>query len=658
MDPDRSLAVIPRTKNGRLVACAPCQRRKYACDRAFPTCQRCQRSRTKTPCRYLNQTSENRQTSAIHSGNSTTIFPRLAQNGFTFTKDPLPALNLQVTAESTQTELSFIICDVNTRLDNTKIVPQRQILSSQHYGRASSGPSAKDLQVALDVLASLPSPDAERILAKPHINPFDGWIPLSTTSLLIELRNAFSYAFLQEKNKEHLEAVALAIFSNTSQKFPDSQWDRPEEWYASFSGPNTRWELVGLLFSSWALSALQNKEDIDGYRPRVLALKFFGIMESCITFCQDIKAHNVLFLYLLYRTSIVSSILHGPNDPTFWPLHSETVSLACSMGLNAISDEIIQDPRILKQSERRLFTAIYILDKTAATLSGKLPLLVSDHCSTALPLDICNTILLRWRPSQGINLTSLGVNDEGWNVDGKIYSTTTLRARGLIAHIREQILDLALNRRARDPLDLINLRSRQLHIFNSLPRSLRLADVDVKINFLEPHVLYTKLFIRLEHLQNLFLIEKILQKAQPGPNLDDLIQASLDIVSVTVTFWTRNDTLLGMQGDHEWFIIGYALPAAVVLCRYLLQTDSHGCFTPSISSIIQQLSLLGAFLEWLLAKVPCTDHCYRTKDVILKVLDQVLNPRSNMLDRSAIDLIVEKVCLDELTDIDTLTWLV
>lgn len=202
------------------------------------------------------------------------------------------------------------------------------------------------------------------------------------------------------------------------------------------------------------------------------------------------------------------------------------------------------------------------------------------------------------------------------------------------------------------------LRSQQLHIFNSLPRSLRLADVDVKVNLVEPHVLYTKLFIRLEHLQNLFLIEKILQKAQPGPNLDGLIQASLDIVSVTVTFWTRNDTLLGMQGDHEWFIIGYALPAAVVLCRCLLQTDSHGCFTSSISSIIQQLSLLGAFLEWLLAKVPCTDHCYRTKDVILKVLDQVLNPHSNMLGRSATDSTVEKVCLDELTDIDTLAWLV
>lgn len=202
------------------------------------------------------------------------------------------------------------------------------------------------------------------------------------------------------------------------------------------------------------------------------------------------------------------------------------------------------------------------------------------------------------------------------------------------------------------------LRSQQVHIFNSLPSSLRLADNDVKNKILEPHVLYTKLFIRLEHLQNHFLIEKLLQKAQPSPNLDGLIQTSLDIVSVTVMFWTRNDTLLGMQGDHEWFIMGYALPAAIILCRCLLQTESHECFTPSISSIIQQLSLLGAFLEWLLIKVPCTDHCYRTKDLIVKVLDQVLNPRSNMADGSATASTVKIVGLDDLSDIDTLSWLI
>ncbi|KAL7930675.1 hypothetical protein V8C35DRAFT_132281 [Trichoderma chlorosporum] len=159
-------------------------------------------------------------------------------------------------------------------------------------------------------------------------------------------------------------------------------------------------------------------------------------MESCIAFCRDKKANNVFFIYLLYRTSIVASILGGPNNARFWQLHSEAVSLVCTMGLNVMSNESIQDPSILKQSERRLLTAIYILDKTAATLSRKLPLLSSNHCSTLLPLDICNTVLLCYKHNQVVDSASLGVNERGWNTVGKIYSTTSLRPRGLITYIR------------------------------------------------------------------------------------------------------------------------------------------------------------------------------------------------------------------------------
>lgn len=125
------------------------------------------------------------------------------------------------------------------------------------------------------------------------------------------------------------------------------------------------------------------------------------------------------------------------------------------MGLNVMPDSSIQDPRISKQSERRLFIAIYILDKTSATFYGKLPLLASHYCSTALPLDICNTILLDWKPGQSADFRSLGVNDKGWNNNGKIYSTTSLRTRGLIAQIREEILAIAMNQRQRDTCDLM-----------------------------------------------------------------------------------------------------------------------------------------------------------------------------------------------------------
>jgi hypothetical protein len=171
--------------------------------------------------------------------------------------------------------------------------------------------SNEDLDIALDILDSLPSPEAECILAKPHINPFDGWIPLETTWLLTELRSTFAAAFGCDGGRERFTELASIIFSNTAQRVPHTQVDSAEDWYTLLSGTSLRWETVGLLFSSWALAALQNKEDIDQYRPHILALRFLNIMESCIRFCRGNRAHNVLLVYLIYRTSIVSSILHG-----------------------------------------------------------------------------------------------------------------------------------------------------------------------------------------------------------------------------------------------------------------------------------------------------------------------------------------------------------
>lgn len=142
-------------------------------------------------------------------------------------------------------------------------------------------------------------------------------------------------------------------------------------------------------------------------------------------------------------------------DANFWKLHKEAVSLVYSLRLHTMPDSSLQDTHTKKQSERRLFTAIYVLDKSAAIFSGKIPMLSSQYCSTAMPLDICDTTLLHRKRTQNPDLLLLGVDNYGWNSGGKIYSTTTLRARGLIAHLREEILVIALNEKRKIPPDLM-----------------------------------------------------------------------------------------------------------------------------------------------------------------------------------------------------------
>lgn len=204
---------------------------------------------------------------------------------------------------------------------------------------------------------------------------------------------------------------------------------------------------------------------------------------------------------------------------------------------------------------------------------------------------------------------------------------------------------------------------KQVDIYSQLPSWLQLSDGDEKSKSPDPRVLYTKLFIRLEHLQNLFLIERLLHHMQPEAT-QNLINACLDIISVTVAFWTRNDCLVGMEGDYEWFITGYAIPAAVTLCKTLLLAHDEGpsiSLTPT-SAIIQQLSLLNAFTEWLMLRVPCTSQCSKANSLMMRVLDQVLNISSHTATgivqdttsrRSASDMVY--AC--DLNDIDTFNWL-
>ena len=208
-----------------------------------------------------------------------------------------------------------------------------------------------------------------------------------------------------------------------------------------------------------------------------------------------------------------------------------------------------------------------------------------------------------------------------------------------------------------------NLRLKEVNTYNHLPSQLRLAAGDKTLEGIEPQALYTKLFIKLEHLQNLFLIERILQKAQPNLSLGDLIQRSLEVISATVTFWTRNDILVGMEGDHEWFIMGYAVPAAVALCECLLRDHDHDCLASSRSNIIGQLSLLIGFMEWLTSKNPHAHGCSRAKSIIAKALNLVLNqspcvPHHAATNSKHQQIQDEAVYLDDLRDIDTFRWLV
>lgn len=170
-----------------------------------------------------------------------------------------------------------------------------------------------------------------------------------------------------------------------------------------------------------------------------------------------------------------------------------------------------------------------------------------------------------------------------------------------------------------------------------LPRAIIYRETDLNDADIDGPVLFSRVTIRLNHLQNMFFIERLLSK---GTHIlgSETIDISYEMISLTLIFWTHQDKLFGVSGDSEWLLMCYAAPAAGILCMELLRGRGGSSTTSSTPSsrrssnppitrsrLIQQLSLLVGFLDWVGPMAPNTESCNSVKKAVRHVLDQALN---------------------------------
>lgn len=91
----------------------------------------------------------------------------------------------------------------------------------------------------------------------------------------------------------------------------------------------------------------------------------------------------------------------------------------------------------------RIFATIFVCDKLDATFTGRPPLIGRRFVSTPMPLDIRDEELMGDEKTISKALDSL--DPQGWNTGGFIFPVTVLRARYLIALIRDEIIEVAHN---------------------------------------------------------------------------------------------------------------------------------------------------------------------------------------------------------------------
>ncbi|OLN97269.1 hypothetical protein CCHL11_07721 [Colletotrichum chlorophyti] len=679
-------------KNGRPQACEPCRKRKVACDHAQPICSRCRKSkRPGEACEYILNGStvpresprqarlkESRHESrALSSPVASLLSPKFpeARPGLaaasvsttesTSTTPPsrpttirlsvsVPA-SLPTSPDSFSTGVAPAVvgtgylgftsfCGIyeETRTNLNRLQPSGATpigeIGAVCYGpECSPSLTTQALETCLTVLRHVPDRDTGQKLFDSHTNPSDGWIRLAARRMIASLYDTFPEHFDSSRPPDDAQLTALArtICANTAKCISDEESD-PEKWIAQFTGANLRWESLGVLFVYWEMAGRYlgpHRPDVGSQFQSTTSInKVVTQYRYCVGASIELtkaagSGGNTLLLFMSIKRTVIESIFSGDASFACWQLHAEAVALSTFLGFH---DEVSTEPykpTVCSEIKRKVFSYVFYMDKVLASFAGRPPLISRRYARTPPPLDLRDEYLLSDEATLARHVANL--DSKGWNTEGGMCSATILRARVMLARIRDEIFEIALGHGPVTPVEvLLEIKERQRRTVAEFPPIIGFREADVRDRDLDVSKLFVRLIIYLEHLQNMFFIERLLAKR--GHDDGMLLSTSFEMVSKTLLFWTNMDRLSGMNVDFEWLVMAYAAPGGGILCLELLKPTLESGNHPqnrnmTRSSIIQKLSLLVGFLDWVSPTAPNGDLCADCKTIIQHVLDQVLN---------------------------------
>ncbi|KAI0862263.1 hypothetical protein F4860DRAFT_122103 [Xylaria cubensis] len=626
--------IILRRPNGRPQACEPCRKRKVACDHTQPICNRCRKRRQTDDCIYLASAQPKtppiarRQPPSPVSSVSSVVRRSAATDvsETTDTRSPDPRLmasgylgftSFSAVYEETQISLN--------RLQGSHATPSDSGDGSQETSAPDQFTlSARTRDACLFVLQNVPEPSRGKICLRG--SPRDSWYYYFLDRVLLSFYEAFGHYFGPRRSDKSLEELAVLFSRNTTHAFCDDDDITPSKWLAQFSGQNTRWETLGLLFGFWDFSVnsitIKKSSTQDEYgRPS-------QVTKQCVDFCAELSHEfstaNSMLLFLFYRKLVMETVLFGDMAcRRSWLFLGEIIALLTFMGYHALPDLPDYQPKFMIEIKRRLYYQVFNTHMVMVSLTGRPPMMSQNYNTTPLPLDIGNgTLFSDDEDSLTRAMTNIGAT--GWDKNTRRFSVSFVRARAKLSLLREEIMHFALNtKRLVTVEELLELRDRESRTIEEFPAFMNYNDSDLDDRRNEVGVLYWKLLTRLDHLLNMFFIERLLLKR--GHTQSELLSVSFDMITYTLLFWTHQDTLLPLRGDCEWLIMSYGVPAGGILCQELLKPTLHNDPRITRSSLIQKLSLLVGFLDWIKPTAPNGDLCGKCKTIIKHVLDQALN---------------------------------
>ncbi|KAH8671744.1 hypothetical protein BX600DRAFT_434838 [Xylariales sp. PMI_506] len=618
----QSDSLARRQKNGRLQACNPCRRQKLACNHSMP-CNRCLRKNQPSQCVYGHQSRTNLLDQSTKNTVNLLASPETSElredNGAVSWQDipattslgpPTPSVgylgftSFEAVYEETRNNLS----------DYKPIVSQDNRIDASKPERLSRTPRLRDLCLA--ILQQIPDRDVGITLNKVN-NRYDSLVQKVCEKMLPDLYGTWSRYLAGKRDVARLESMAQQICRNTAKESPEDSPDS-DLWISNHTGSNLRWDSLGVIFLYWY-----------GENPvREAKYRTDAILQLCRAF-TDTATYWMHHLY--YRRTVMESLISGDASLATCENHSQAMNFLTFHGLHVQPSNADYHPTLQSELTRWSFWSSFSIDKVLVSFTGRPPYLSRHYASTALPLDLTNDDILAGGEVLYKAVTTT-LDEQGWSTQYGLRASTSVRARAMVSLLRDELFEIALgpNPAAETSIKkLVELRLRATQTYEGFPDYLILSANEEDI---EPdqHIIFTKQLVKLEYLQSLMLIDRLLLK-QKSPEETDLLGVSFEIVTLFFRMWTCMEKFDQSRKNSEWLykIMGYGAPAGGILCIELLKPSFYGTHPrhPHItrSTITQNLSLLVGFLGWISPSAPNAELCVQAKSTIQQVLDQVLN---------------------------------
>lgn len=134
-------------------------------------------------------------------------------------------------------------------------------------------------------------------------------------------------------------------------------------------------------------------------------------------------------------------------DHGTWRRLGDSVAALYAAGMHCeggYTEREVTEPLFLRESRRRVYSAVYRIDKTLAIFFGRPPMIGWRYSDRKQLLDVSDDVIFSEDPDV-INKALSRLDGNGWNTDGHIHPSTCIRLRCQHAVFKERLLEQSLS---------------------------------------------------------------------------------------------------------------------------------------------------------------------------------------------------------------------